>query len=320
MLLENIGFYTLSNKRALNVHNNPLNRCELIVTNHCNFNCTYCRGLRDDIDCEIETIDALTTLRYWCDNGLVNVRFSGGEPTLYKDLDILVAYCAKRGVKRIAISTNGSADFEKYEYLHNLGVNDFSISLDSACCAVANTISGTVDMLDTVVDNIKRISQLTYTTIGMVFTEDNIDDAINTVKFSSSLGASDIRIIPSAQYNEALTKLVELPTELLLKHPILKYRIENIKNGRNVRGVDNDYKCHLVLDDMVVANNYHFPCVVYMREYGDPIGKVGPHMMQERCNWFEQHVPAKDPICSKMCLDVCVDYNGVAAEGCKICK
>ena len=47
--LEDIGFYTLSRERAATttIHT-PLTRCELILTDRCNFKCTYCRGLKKE--------------------------------------------------------------------------------------------------------------------------------------------------------------------------------------------------------------------------------------------------------------------------------
>jgi hypothetical protein len=59
---------------------------------------------------------------------------------------------------------------------------------------------------------------------------------------------------------------------------------------------------------MAVAGQFHFPCIIYLREGGNPIGKVGPNMRQERKVWAENHDCHKDPICNRMCLDVCVDY------------
>lgn len=46
MKLEEIGFYTLSDNRALNVSAwSPMMRCELVLTDRCNFRRPYCRGL-----------------------------------------------------------------------------------------------------------------------------------------------------------------------------------------------------------------------------------------------------------------------------------
>jgi len=105
--------------------------------------------------------------------------------------------------------------------------------------------------------------------------------------------------------------LKKLDKYLLDKYPILKYRINNFKNGVNVRGMKStDFNhCALVLDDSVIAGKYHFSCVINMREGGKPIGEVGPNMRKERKEWFDNHDTYKDEICKRNCLDVCVFYN-----------
>lgn len=316
MKLEEIGFYTLCDSRAFNASvDSPLWRCELLLTDACNFRCPYCRGLRKDMAGSISFDQAKYTLDLWIKDNLQNVRFSGGEPTMYDGLLDLVKIAKAGKVKRIAVSTNGSADFSEYEELFEAGVNDFSISLDGCCSSVGDAMSGGIcGSWNQVVKNIKRISECTYCSVGMVFTEDNIEDCINSVLFADSLGVTDIRVIPSAQYNKALIKLSELDPIILNKYPILKYRIDNIKKGRHVRGInkENNHKCWLALDDMAVVREYHFPCIIHLREGGDPIGKVGPDMRKERLEWIKQHDPYQDPICRKNCLDVCIDYNSKA--------
>jgi hypothetical protein len=63
------------------------------------------------------------------------------------------------------------------------------------------------------------------------------------------------------------------------------------------------------MDDVAVCNGYHYPCIIYMRENGKPIGKVGKEMWQDRMDWYLEHDSSTDPICNKNCLDVCIDYN-----------
>ena len=313
--LEDIGFYTLSDQRAQTAsEHTPLMRCELILTDACNFRCSYCRGLRDDLKGTLPLQQAKTIVQQWIAEGLRNVRFSGGEPTLYKGLADLVKMCKKGGVERIAISTNGSADWEVYEQLIEAGVNDFSVSLDGGCCAIGDKMTGKAGQFPIVTENIRKLAERDYTTVGMVFTDDNVGQCIEAVLYADSLGVSDIRVIPAAQYNEALTKLAGLPDEVLDKYPILRYRIENIKSGRHVRGIreDDSKNCWLALDDMAVSQNLHFPCIIYLREGGDPIGKVGLNMREERRQWVMTHDCSKDPICKSMCLDVCVDYCNTA--------
>jgi hypothetical protein len=93
-----------------------------------------------------------------------------------------------------------------------------------------------------------------------------------------------------------------------------------MREGRHVRGIrESDCnKCHLVKDDMVVLHGKHFPCVIYMREQGNAIGdvygKTLAEVKEERRQWFNLVNTAADSICSKNCLDVCIDHNNVVEE------
>jgi len=317
--LENIGFYTLTDERVKNTSStSQMKRCEMIITEYCNFSCPYCRGLKDEIygDRKLKQLsleEIKQNIDYWCDGEpLENIRFSGGEPTLHKDIREIISYAKERGINRIAISTNGSNTWELYEELIELGANDFSVSLDACCAEDGDKMSGGVKgSWEKVIENIRLISEKTYVTVGVVLNELNIDSTIDTIKFADSLGVSDIRIISAAQYNEPIPRLHEVPQGIKDKYPILRYRINHFAEGINVRGIkdtDSD-RCALVLDDSVIAGDFHYPCVINMREGGRPIGRVGSNMREQRESWFSSHDSFLDPICRKNCLDVCIDYN-----------
>jgi len=317
--LEDIGFYTLSDERVKNTSStSQMKRCEMIITEYCNFNCSYCRGLKDEIygDRKLKQLlleEIKQNIDYWCEGEpLENIRFSGGEPTLHKDIVKIVKYSKEKGIKRIAISTNGSNKWELYEELIKAGVNDFSVSLDACCAIDGDKMAGGIKgSWEKVIENIRKISEKTYVTVGVVLTPENVDKTIDTIKFADSLGVSDIRIISSAQWNQPIPRLHEVPEEIKEKYPILRYRINHFAEGINVRGLkDIDYNhCPLMLDDSVIAGGVHFQCVIHMREGGKPVGKVGPNMRQERYEHFLKHDTHKDPICKGVCLDVCIDYN-----------
>jgi molybdenum cofactor biosynthesis enzyme MoaA len=322
--LKNIGFYTMSNDRVRNASEfSQMKRCEMIITEYCNFRCVYCRGLKDMIYGERKlkqlSLDEIKrNVDYWCEGQpLENIRFSGGEPTLHRNIREIIDYTKSKGVKRIAISTNGSNKIELYSDLVNLGVNDISISLDACCAEDGDKMAGGIKgSWSIVVDNIRELSKITYVTVGIVLTPDNVQGMIDTVYFADSLGVSDIRVIPSAQWNQKIEALGQIDRDVLDRHPILKYRVENFKNGLHVRGIKetDSHRCGLVLDDSVIAGDYHFPCVIYMREQGNPIGKVGSDMRAMRKLWMMNHDTHKDPICKKNCLDVCISYNNKFRE------
>jgi len=313
MRLEDIGFYTLSDERARNISaTSPLWRCELLLTDQCNFKCPYCRGMRPDLYGTLSLEQAKNIVNLWSQNGLKNIRFSGGEPTLYPRLVTLIDYTKSMGVQKIALSTNGSAGLSQYLELLDAGINDFSISLDACCAAFGYKMNGKVPYAwEKTVHNIEALSKKTYVTVGCVFDENNADMAREVVKFADQLGVADIRIISSAQYNKALRGLYGLDGDILNRHPILAYRIKNYVKGINVRGLGStdSSRCYLVMDDMAIAKNYHFPCIIYLREDGKAIGGVGPKMRKERISWSIKHNVFDDPICRKNCLDVCRDFN-----------
>jgi molybdenum cofactor biosynthesis enzyme MoaA len=86
MKLEEIGFYTLSDNRAKNTNSrSPIYRGEIIVTNKCNFNCPYCRG-RNEPHIDYDFNEIKYEMDILISNNIKNIRFSGGEPTLYPQL------------------------------------------------------------------------------------------------------------------------------------------------------------------------------------------------------------------------------------------
>jgi len=314
MKLEDIGFYTLTDERAATASaTSPLSRCELILTSRCNFRCPYCRSTGGE---DISYHEATNIIKNWTDEGLQNIRFSGGEPTLYPDIFMLCSFTKRLGIERIAISTNGSAGIEVYKKLIDCGVNDFSVSLDACCSEDGDRIAGGIKgAFFRVTENIRYLSAKTYTTVGIVLIKENMNSLLNIIQLAHELNVSDIRIIPAAQ-NGSKIQYVQISDDILNKYPILKYRVRNIELGKTIRGIQegDSKRCSLVLDDMAISQGKHYPCIIYLRESGDAIGKVGKHMRQERKKWYELHDTHQDPICKKNCLDVCIDYNNKVRE------
>ena len=317
--LEDIGFYTLSDERACNTSpESQMKRCEMIINEHCNFKCEYCRGLHSRVfddrkRKEMSLEEMCETIDLWCEGKpLENIRFSGGEPTWHRNIIDVVQYAHDKGIKRIAISTNGSNTPEMYDRLIEAGCNDFSISLDAADAVTGDMMAGNiVGAWSRVVDNIRYISKKAYTTVGAVLTPDNVGGFIKIVEFADYLGVADIRVIPSAQWNQSLPELADIKPKILERHPVLKYRVGEFLNGEKVRGLTDDktHKCPLVMDDSIVAGRDHYPCVIYFREQGEAIGRIGPNMRQDRVDWYLNKDTHEDPICKKNCLDVCVEHN-----------
>lgn len=310
--LGSIGFYTLSDARCRRVameRTPQLARCELLLGARCNFKCPYCRHAGGP---DASFTSVCTIVERWIANGLQAIRFSGGEPTLWPRLPEIVELAAK-SIPHVAISTNGSASWPIYERLLSAGANDFSVSLDACCAADGRAMAGVDGAWETVVENIRRLSARVYVTIGTVLTKHNEQHAAEIIAFAESLGVADIRPIPAAQHGNNIVA-GELPTSR--PFPILRWRWNRLRQGLPVRGIGtcDSRKCSLVLDDMAVMDDKHYPCIIYLREGGAPIGTVGSSMREDRRAWFECHDSLADPICSKNCLDFCVQHNNRVEE------
>lgn len=72
--MEDIGFYTLSDKRAQNLScNSPMMRCEILLTQRCNFKCPYCKkSISKDCSKDVSFKAASQVLGYWIKDGLRN--------------------------------------------------------------------------------------------------------------------------------------------------------------------------------------------------------------------------------------------------------
>ncbi len=316
MRLEDIGFYTLSENRAQTSSEiSPIMRAEIILSDKCNLSCPYCRGIRKEFRGDISLPFGKYIIQTLGEHKLKNIRFSGGEPTLYPYLEDLIIACKKTEVEHIAISTNGTAPLDFYKHLIKIGVNDFSISLDAGCCSVGKIMTGGNSWAwDKASETIRELSKLTYVIVGMVFNEINLNYVEEAITWVDSLNPKDIRIIPSAQYNKAIGKINNLPFQLVGKYPILKYRVHNLINRVPFRGIrkNDSKKCYIVIDDLAILGNYQFPCIIYLREQGKPISKFDEDFRKKRFEWYQHHDVSKDKICSKNCLDVCRDFNNRA--------
>ena len=106
------------------------------VTDRCNFRCTYCMPVeamtwfpRSGI-LTFEEIERASRLLVGC--GVQRLRLTGGEPTLRRDLPVLVAMLrAIPGVERLDMTTNGVAMPRIAATLRDAGLDSVTISLDS---------------------------------------------------------------------------------------------------------------------------------------------------------------------------------------------
>ncbi len=116
-------------------HGRVIRDLRLSVTDRCNYRCVYCMDpdhrympKRDLLGVD----EYLAIARVAASLGVRKVRVTGGEPTLYPDLDALLAGLAALPLEDIAMTTNGSLmTAPAARRWRELGLHRITLSLDS---------------------------------------------------------------------------------------------------------------------------------------------------------------------------------------------
>jgi GTP 3',8-cyclase len=114
----------------------PLRSLRVSVTDRCNLRCNYCMPQEDYIWLprqELLTFEEITQLvEVFTSLGVEDVRLTGGEPLLRRDLPQLVRMLAANPrIRDLALTTNGVLFAEQGRALHEAGLHRVTLSLDT---------------------------------------------------------------------------------------------------------------------------------------------------------------------------------------------
>jgi cyclic pyranopterin phosphate synthase len=118
-------------------HGRTKRKLRISLTDRCNFRCTYCMPEHPDWLPRASLLERAEIVRLaglFVDHGIDQIRLTGGEPLLRRDLvecvreiDALRA----RGLARLSMTTNASRIAPKARELVEAGIDDFNVSLDA---------------------------------------------------------------------------------------------------------------------------------------------------------------------------------------------
>jgi len=114
----------------------PLRSLRVSVTDRCNLRCNYCMPQEEYVWLprqELLTFEEIARLvEVFTSLGVTDVRLTGGEPLLRRDLSRLVEMLAANPrIRDLALTTNGVLFAEQAEELHAAGLHRVTLSLDT---------------------------------------------------------------------------------------------------------------------------------------------------------------------------------------------
>jgi pyrroloquinoline quinone biosynthesis protein E len=168
--------------------------CEL--TYRCNLQCPYCynplnlRAYRDEL-----------STQQWCGIladaaalGVVQAHFSGGEPTLRRDLAEMIAAASRAGLYTNLITQGTFLDDARLDELLAAGLDHIQISVQAPQAALADSIAGAT-VHETKIGALQRVREREVAlTLNCVLHRSNHDSIEAVIALAESLGITRLEL------------------------------------------------------------------------------------------------------------------------------
>jgi cyclic pyranopterin phosphate synthase len=143
----------------------PLRDLRISVTDKCNFRCSYCMPaeifgpdfefIKKNLLLSFEELERLINIFVQAAE-IKKIRITGGEPLMRKDLHLLIEKLSGiKGIKDIAMTTNGSMLPKHAAKLRNAGLKRVTVSLDTLDDKKFGEINGRGVSVKTVLDGMQ---------------------------------------------------------------------------------------------------------------------------------------------------------------------
>jgi radical SAM protein with 4Fe4S-binding SPASM domain len=167
---------------------------EIALTYRCQHKCPFCyadapgRGRQTPEMTAEQVCRVLDRIRH--EAHVPTVSFTGGEPTLRRELPDFVAYAKSLGM-RTNLITNGvrCSDEALADALAAAGLDSAQVSIEGSTAAVHDAVTGTRDSFDKSLQGIHNLkSRGIHTHTNTTICPQNVDDVVNLPDLASALG------------------------------------------------------------------------------------------------------------------------------------
>ncbi|MGA8576753.1 MAG: pyrroloquinoline quinone biosynthesis protein PqqE [Candidatus Cybelea sp.] len=168
--------------------------CEL--TYRCNLQCPYCYNplALSEYRNELSTAEWCNVLHDAADLGVLQTHFSGGEPTLRRDLAELVGAAAREGLYTNLITQGTFLDDALLDRLLDAGLDHIQISIQAPQTDAANRIAGAA-VHETKLDALRRVREREVAlTLNCVLHRGNHDAVAEIIELAERFGIARLEL------------------------------------------------------------------------------------------------------------------------------
>lgn len=189
-------------------------RLEVHLTYRCPARCVFCSEAERMRTFERNPVTAamiLEVLKEWVPRGVRHVHFTGGEPTLHRQLPEILGRCKRLGL-RTSLGTNGWRLADAAYAARILPVVDeFMISLHGPDAATHEGLSGRAGGFDRAVVAIARAPS---PGVNIVATQRNLGQVVSTARLAVALGAGFVLVSTVSPEGDAVAGYTALAVPL----------------------------------------------------------------------------------------------------------
>ena len=175
------------------------------LTYRCPLHCPYCSnpsGWKSDI--ELTSDQWIKTIKEAAELGVLQIGFSGGEPLLRKDLELLIRTSRAVGLYTNLITSGLGLTEGRANSLAAAGLDNIQISFQAAAPELADTIAGVANSHANklkAVENVKRAGLAL--SLNVVLHRFNIDQVSEIIGLAENLGATRLELANTQYYGWA---------------------------------------------------------------------------------------------------------------------
>ena len=325
----------------------PLHRVTVFVTYRCNLACTYCktivRGPADLLalpqrarSIDLEQFAAM--LAGHATTPIEHLHFTGGEATLLRELPAMVQLAKAHGVRCVSLTTNGTLPPRNYEALVQAGIDEIRVSLDDAhgggCAGGELQPSSWLRSLATVraLGRLRRRGAPFFLILNTVVERHNRERLPELLRTLLELHPDDVKLITSVDEKDELGafagagQVIAALRAVLAEHPearfpLLRRKLDTVF-ARDAIGLDTarpaadgSWRCYIPLTERTIDGEFYYPCSVWLREGGAPLGRTDEPQAEQRrksATFTAEHDCRAEPICRRYCLHCTRQFNDAA--------
>lgn len=192
------------------------------LTHRCPLQCPYCSNPTqlESGKNELTTDEWKRAMSEMADLGVLQIHFSGGEPTARKDLTQLVRHATEVGLYSNLITSGVIMTRERMFELADAGLSHVQLSIQGARPEISDRVSGYKGGLPKKLDCAKWVREAEISlTVNAVVHRQNLDLIEETIALAERLGADRLEVAHVQYYGWALRNRAALmPTPEQLDH------------------------------------------------------------------------------------------------------